>query len=577
MKSLYFLLTVYLLSIRICFSQWSNDPNENNIVCLGLYNLNYVSDMNNGIIAVGQTHPVGAKIYVQRVTVDGRLPWAGSVYGVNAVDCSHQQWLTHDGQTAEGEFFLPDGEGGCFMGYGHAKFVGYFDWEEFEIYDVDAKIQRIDSLGNRFFGPTGIKLMPGEPDSTGRSQFISHWCLDGYGGLYVIWKRYHGVWGTDMEKNGVYIARVNKNGQHVWGPNKLSSSTSLEYIPYLDSNLNLNLYYYPGETHTKIPDQFYKISAENGTIINEKEIEIGTGEYGFNTLYDYCTTNNYSAIFAFRDFRASTLRIQKLDSDGDKLWGDEPIIITQSVKGYYGFDVESDKHGGAYVFYITPDDTFHLVHLNHDGIKLWEKTFNSILGFYKGIERNNEMISVAPNGDIFVLIDQKRFLTKLSFEGEVLWDTNVTTRNLLTWYFGLQADNIGGCIVMWHELGGGFFGFRAQRVNKDGKLGGPTSVQYLPIFNYSEQAVVKSIYPNPFNNSTTIKFSTPHLDKLSIKIHNILGKEVRTLISEEINEGEHSIQWNGTDANDQQLSSGVFLVVLQAGTFKLVKKTLLIK
>ncbi len=199
------------------------------------------------------------------------------------------------------------------------------------------------------------------------------------------------------------------------------------------------------------------------------------------------------------------------------------------------------------------------------------------MGFYKGIEPNNEMISVAPNGDIFVLIDQKRFLTKLSFAGDVLWDTVVTTRNLLTWYFGLQADNIGGCIVIWHELGDGFFGFRAQRVNSNGKLGNPTSVQNLPIHNQSEQVIVKSIYPNPFNNSTTIKFLTPHLNKLSIKIYNVLGKEVKTLISGEINEGEHSIQWSGTDATDQQLSSGVFLVVLQAGTFKLVKKTLFIK
>ena len=575
MKLKFLLFFFAVLGSNLCLSQWSSDPSENNIVSWGLYNPNYVSDMQNGIIVVGQTHVADAKIYVQRVTVDGRLPWPGSIYGIEAIDCPHQQWLTHDGQTPEGEFFLSDEDGGCYIGYGHAKFVGYYD-EEHEIYDVDATIQRIDSLGNRVFGSSGIKVMPGEPDSTGRSQFINHWCLDGHGGLYVIWKRYHGVWGTDIEKNGVYIARINKCGQHIWGPNQLSLSTSGQYLPYLDSNLNLNLYYFPGETTPITLDKFIKLHAETGEKMYEKDIEIGVGEYGFSTFHDYCMSDNHSAVFAFRDFRTDTLRIQKLDSEGNKMWGEEPITITPSLKGYFGFDVETDKREGAYVFYITHDDTFHLVHLAHNGNRMWEKSFYSILGYYMGMEPNNEMISVAPNGDIFVLIDQKRFLTKLNFEGEVLWNTVVTTRNFLTWYFGLMADNLGGCIVIWHELDDGFFGFRAQRINCDGKLGGPTSVQNIPTHSLSEQVIVKSIYPNPFNNSTTIKFSTPHLKKLSIKIYNILGKEVRTLLNKKQGAGEYHVTWDGKDDNNHLVVSGIYFCQFKVnGKVRINKLTLI--
>lgn len=58
--------------------------------------------------------------------------------------------------------------------------------------------------------------------------------------------------------------------------------------------------------------------------------------------------------------------MQKLDENGNKLWGDEPVIIDHGNGSYYlGFDVESDQNGGAYIIYSIPPlhDTVHLAHL----------------------------------------------------------------------------------------------------------------------------------------------------------------------------------------------------------------------
>lgn len=79
-------------------------------------------------------------------------------------------------------------------------------------------------------------------------------------------------------------------------------------------------------------------------------------------------------------------------------------------------------------------------------------------------------------------------------------------------------------------------------------------------------------YPNPFNPSTKISFTLPSRTFVVLKIYNLQGKEVETIISEEQSEGVHSHQWNA-----ERFSSGVYFCQLQAGKFISIKKLLLLK
>jgi hypothetical protein len=81
-------------------------------------------------------------------------------------------------------------------------------------------------------------------------------------------------------------------------------------------------------------------------------------------------------------------------------------------------------------------------------------------------------------------------------------------------------------------------------------------------------------YPNPFNPSTRIKFSVSTNSLVSIKVYNILGKEVALLLNEQKHPGEYEITFNSGMYN---LASGVYFYKLSAGGFTSVKKMVLIK
>lgn len=79
-------------------------------------------------------------------------------------------------------------------------------------------------------------------------------------------------------------------------------------------------------------------------------------------------------------------------------------------------------------------------------------------------------------------------------------------------------------------------------------------------------------YPNPFNPSTIISFSVPIKSHVTLKVFDILGREVATLVSEEMSAGNHSQQWNAVN-----ISSGVYFYRLQAGSYTETKKLVLLR
>ena len=79
-------------------------------------------------------------------------------------------------------------------------------------------------------------------------------------------------------------------------------------------------------------------------------------------------------------------------------------------------------------------------------------------------------------------------------------------------------------------------------------------------------------FPNPFNPSTTIRYSVPVASKVTVKVFDILGKEVASLVNEMKQAGNYEVMFNAS-----QLSSGIYFYKLQAGSFNATKKLTLIK
>ncbi len=85
-------------------------------------------------------------------------------------------------------------------------------------------------------------------------------------------------------------------------------------------------------------------------------------------------------------------------------------------------------------------------------------------------------------------------------------------------------------------------------------------------------------HPNPFNPSTTIKFSIQNDSKVELTIFNIKGQKINNLLNEEFVAGSHSIIWFGDDENNKSVSSGIYYFKLNVnGKSGAVKKCLLLK
>lgn len=84
-------------------------------------------------------------------------------------------------------------------------------------------------------------------------------------------------------------------------------------------------------------------------------------------------------------------------------------------------------------------------------------------------------------------------------------------------------------------------------------------------------------YPNPFNPTTTISFSLAKPGKTTLAIYNLKGQLVTNLVNGDMSEGQHHLVWNGRDAHNRSVASGMYFYALQSGNFRAVKKMLLMK
>jgi hypothetical protein len=90
-------------------------------------------------------------------------------------------------------------------------------------------------------------------------------------------------------------------------------------------------------------------------------------------------------------------------------------------------------------------------------------------------------------------------------------------------------------------------------------------------------AITLANYPNPFNPITKIQFSVPTETTSTLKIYNVKGQVIKTLINGITPAGTHSIEWNGTDNNNKAVSSGLYFYRLETPEKTITNKMMLLK
>jgi len=84
-------------------------------------------------------------------------------------------------------------------------------------------------------------------------------------------------------------------------------------------------------------------------------------------------------------------------------------------------------------------------------------------------------------------------------------------------------------------------------------------------------------YPNPFNPETTISFTVKAATPVTVEIYNTKGQKVKTLVNETKAQGNHTVNWNGTDDNGTKVSGGVYLYRMSSGKYTSTKKMIMLK
>jgi hypothetical protein len=299
------------------------------------------------------------------------------------------------------------------------------------------------------------------------------------------------------------------------------------------------------------------------------------------------------------------IRLIKTDSNGTIQWSktfgdesdDEGFGVLQTSDTGYLIGGNSNSLGGLW-----------LIKTNSEGDTSWTKTFN-----LPGIsEEQGECIIEATNGFLICGNDwDNGFLIKTDYYGDTLWSKTSTEEhhtvlypdiyktlegnyflgaNLIS-HEGMPRPSRCGVVIMiddngnylWdRELEGRLEISSVIQTSDSAYLAIGTRgifkiVQNFSTIEASENNIIgvyqlSQNYPNPFNPSTTIEFTLPKSEFVELKVYNILGKEVSTLVSKKLNQGNHTYTFDG-----RILASGVYYYQLVAGDYMEVKKMILIR
>lgn len=159
----------------------------------------------------------------------------------------------------------------------------------------------------------------------------------------------------------------------------------------------------------------------------------------------------------------------------------------------------------------------------------------------------------APNGP-----DASGVLATVQF---TVQDTGSTALNLMK----VQVTDIDGQVQKLGTIGDGMVNAIITSVNDP--YAKPIPVEFS----------ISQNYPNPFNPATTIRFQLAKPEWVSMKIFNLLGQEIRTLVDQNMEAGYFTVNWDGKDNFGKEVPSGIYFYQIQAGSSVQVKRMILQK
>jgi len=250
----------------------------------------------------------------------------------------------------------------------------------------------------------------------------------------------------------------------------------------------------------------------------------------------------------------------KYSPSGDTIWK----AVYDGGGGDIGYDIEVDSLGFVYVAGVTHSNDYVTLKYDRNGNLLWSRV------------QPSELIPWNPT----LKLDKYRnvYMSYVSYRPGLYENYAVVKYNNdgVQQWIG-EYNNGGVSINIQYDMALD----KNANVFVTGKSGGSMAtvkfVQTPTVINqasnnYPEEFKLEQNYPNPFNPTTNLEFGISELGFVSLKVYDVLGIEVATLVNEKKNAGSYTVQWNAAD-----YPSGIYFYKLEAGNFSQTNKMLLIK
>ncbi|MCX6150177.1 MAG: T9SS type A sorting domain-containing protein [Ignavibacteriales bacterium] len=217
------------------------------------------------------------------------------------------------------------------------------------------------------------------------------------------------------------------------------------------------------------------------------------------------------------------------------------------------------------IYFIAIDSTVFpnraLISLNFDGYFRWSYIFEEYEDFWQPLICDSE-------GTVYLGSTYGKFYFAISTDGKLKWKLPLND---------YQVDNTGSIAkdgTLYLGVHKSSLATNQQKTLIAIRDTGTTSVGTYPkVFNFQ----LEQNYPNPFNPTTTISYTLPSDGRATIKIFDILGREVKTLVKDYKTAGSYSAVWNSQDIYENEVSSGIYFYNIKFKDNSVTKKMLLVR
>ena len=336
----------------------------------------------------------------------------------------------------------------------------------------------------------------------------------------------------------------------VWG----YSNIVAKYNPIIN---NYEIVYY------NRPPDYYTFGIVTGDFDNNGKRNFATGSIdGEMYVYEYVSGNKYRIQYQ-QQMECYNLYLQGFSHDMDG--NGKPEL-------WIGGDFSSEEYGGVtriFAFEPTGNDSYEQVYqIDIRGL------FALSIGDIRVADFDNDGKEevMVKNGELMFFIKSrgpKDYYCDFIYQDPMADSSNISD-------YGVDAmdlDNDGIPELLSFNTKDSYVSYSETLLLKRNKITGISDEgnKQPSDFNLYQN------YPNPFNGMTKIKFSVPKQTNISIIIRDLLGRAIKTLVSDSRSSGVYETVWDGTDNNHCSVSSGVYFVSMVSSGYNKSLKIILLK